>query len=101
MVLARNGVVRDIKNWGIYLLTKPKKTHQVRYIDGHHFVMRFDASPDTQEAVRKMLGLDPRMLRFGIVKLSNQTLPGQAEVGPIRWTRKPECSRNTMYTSRS
>ncbi|MCJ1444993.1 MAG: hypothetical protein MMC23_005497 [Stictis urceolatum] len=93
LIISRQGVVRDIKNWGTFLLTKPKKKHTTRYIDGHHFVMRFDASPTTQEAVRKMLGLDPRMIRFGIVKISNQTLLDHADIGPIRWSRKPSATR--------
>ena len=31
--------------------------------------MRFDSSTATQEMVRRTLGLDPRMIRFSVVKL--------------------------------
>jgi small subunit ribosomal protein S6 len=36
---------------------------------GHYYVMRFDASPKTQHIVRRMLGLEPRLLRFSCVRL--------------------------------
>jgi small subunit ribosomal protein S6 len=89
IILSNKGVIRDLKNWGTFLLTKPRRKLDTRYIDGHHFVMRFDCSPDTQAAVRKLLAGDPRMIRHGIVKVSNQTLPGHANVGPIQWTKIP------------
>ena len=50
--------------------------------------MRFDAPPNTQEAVRRILGPDPRVLRYGVVKLGRGTLADGAKYGEVRWTRK-------------
>lgn len=52
--------------------------------------MRFDCAPATQAAIKKMLNVDPRMLRYGIVKLGDGTLKGTSEYGPIRWSRKSQ-----------
>lgn len=50
--------------------------------------MRFDCSPTTQEAVRTMLGLDPRMIRFGVVKLGDGTLKGMKDIeGRVKWNK--------------
>ncbi|MCJ1433229.1 hypothetical protein MMC27_002588 [Xylographa pallens] len=88
LILGSNGVVRGLTNWGTFLLTKPVRAHQARHIQGHHFVMRFDCSPQTQEAVKTMLGLDPRMIRFGVVKLGDGTLNGMKDVqGRVEWNR--------------
>ena len=89
LVLAQNGVIRSLANWGTYLLPQPIKKHQTRYDTGHHFVLRFDAPPGTQEAVRRMLGVDPRVLRHGVVKLGKGKLAEGAKYGDVRWTRKP------------
>jgi hypothetical protein len=34
--------------------------------------MRFDASATTQQSVRRSLGLDPRMIRFSVVKIGDR-----------------------------
>lgn len=34
--------------------------------------MRFDASAATQQSVRRSLGLDPRMIRFSVVKIGDR-----------------------------
>ena len=50
--------------------------------------MRFDCSPNTQEAVRTMLGLDPRMIKFGVVKLGDGTLKGIKDYeGKVKWNQ--------------
>ena len=86
LILSSRGVVRGITNWGTFLLTKPVRRNQAKHVDGQHFVMRFDCSPSTQEAVKKMLGLDPRMVKFGVVKLGDGTLKGIKDVqGQVRW----------------
>lgn len=49
--------------------------------------MRFDCSPPTQEVVRKKLGLDPRMIKFGVVKMGS-TLDAIKDIeGKVQWTR--------------
>ena len=55
--------------------------------------MRFDCAPQTQEAVRTMLGLDPRMIKFGVVRLgdSNGTLDSIKDIkGRFRWNAVEE-----------
>ena len=79
--------MRGITNWGTFLLTKPIRRNQAKHIDGQHFVMRFDCSPSTQEAVRKMLALDPRMVKFGVVKLGDGTLQSIKDVpSKVKWS---------------
>ncbi|KAL2841549.1 ribosomal protein S6 [Aspergillus pseudoustus] len=82
-VLRSGGVVRGYTNWGVFSLPKPTTKHQARYTEGHHFIMRFDASGPVQSSVRRTLSLDPRMIRFSVVKLGDKLeevgdIPGQA-----------------------
>jgi hypothetical protein len=39
---------------------------------GHYFIMRFDAGARTQHIMRKTLALEPRLLRFSVVKLGSR-----------------------------
>ncbi|KAF2703527.1 37S ribosomal protein Mrp17 [Pleomassaria siparia CBS 279.74] len=83
IVLEKNGVVRGVTNWGTFLLPKPAKKLQTTHHVGHHFIMRFDASPKTQHALRRTMSLDPRMIRYSIVKMGIKfeeikDVPGQA-----------------------
>lgn len=80
LVLASGGVVRGITNWGPYLLTKPVKSHAFKHDSGHHFIMRFDASPETQKLVYKTVATDPRMIRTGMVRMG-KTLGEISKVG--------------------
>ena len=93
IILSQHGVIRSLRNWGTYLLAKPITKNQTRYLDGQHFVMRFDCSPATQQRVQRMLKFDPRLLRFGVTKLGNGSLGDGARFGQVRWTRKPEGER--------
>lgn len=48
--------------------------------------MRFDAGAKTQHVVRKTLGLDPRLLRYSVVKMGTtlqdiKDVPGVVEGG--------------------
>jgi len=72
IVLSRRGVIRGITNWGPFLLPKPTTKHQSQHHTGHYFVMRFDSSAPTQATIRRSLGLDPRMIRFSVVKLGDR-----------------------------
>ena len=81
-------MIRGLTNWGTYLLTKPVRKHQARYSEGHHFLMRFDASASTQEAVRKTLGLDPRMIKFGVVKMGERLRDIKDVEGKVYWNQK-------------
>jgi small subunit ribosomal protein S6 len=73
LVLQRGGVIRGITNWGVFHMPKPTKGSKggTRHHIGHYFVMRFDSNAPTQHAVRRTLGLEPRMLRFSVVKLGS------------------------------
>ena len=71
-VLSSRGVIRGLTNWGPFLLPKPTTKHQALHHTGHYFVMRFDASATTQQSIRNSLGLDPRMIRFSVVKIGDR-----------------------------
>ncbi|KAL6721684.1 hypothetical protein ACLMJK_000788 [Lecanora helva] len=87
LILAHGGVVRGITNWGPYLLTKPIKKNQTRHDSGHHFIMRFDASPTVQQLVRKTIAIDPRMVRCGVVKLGSKLKDIVDVKGQVEWQR--------------
>jgi len=58
----------------------------MRHDSGHHFIMRFDASPATQRLVYKTVAIDPRMIRCGMVRLG-ETLGKIKDVrGRVEWT---------------
>ncbi|KAI4178839.1 MAG: hypothetical protein L6R41_008180, partial [Letrouitia leprolyta] len=88
LLLQNGGVVRSLTNWGPFLLTKPMRKHQQNHDSGHHFILRFDASPQVQEKVRKAIAIDPRMIRCGVVKMvggdkfvGEHGIKGMSEVG--------------------
>ncbi|BCR97288.1 mitochondrial 37S ribosomal protein bS6m [Aspergillus luchuensis] len=84
-VLRSGGVVRGFTNWGTFRLPRPTTKHQARYKEGHHFIMRFDASGPVQSAVRRTLGLDPRMVRFSVVKLGDKLEEIKHVDGKVEW----------------
>lgn len=71
IVLAAGGVVRGITNWGTFTLPNPARKRGATYREGHYFIVRFDSGAKTQHAVRRTLGLDPRMIRYSIVKMGS------------------------------
>ncbi|KAL9079961.1 MAG: hypothetical protein Q9157_001208 [Trypethelium eluteriae] len=88
-VLNAGGVVRGVTNWGTFLLPKPLRVHQVLHHKGHYFIMRFDSSARTQHAVRRTMGLDPRTIRYSVVKMGF-TLDAIKDVGGLAgWGSKP------------
>ncbi|XDG00436.1 hypothetical protein ABKA04_000051 [Annulohypoxylon sp. FPYF3050] len=86
LILQQKGVIRGISNWGIFLLPKPLSVHQMRHHQGHYFAMRFDSSAATQNAVRNMLALDPRMIRHSSVKLGDNKLETMSRFGTPGWS---------------
>ena len=88
LILAQGGVVRGITNWGPFLLTKPTKKNQMRHDSGHHFIMRFDASPEVQQLVRKTIAIDPRMIRCGVVKMGERLKDIVDVKGTVDWQRR-------------
>jgi small subunit ribosomal protein S6 len=78
-------VIRDIANWGVFLLPRPVGLNQIRYRRGHYFVMRYDASTATHEAVTRTMRVDPRVIRSGGVKLGDGKLETLSKFGKIQW----------------
>ncbi|KAI9716278.1 MAG: hypothetical protein M1812_005503 [Candelaria pacifica] len=87
LVLQSGGVIRGITNWGNFLLPKRTRKHQATNSSGHYFVMRFDSSGPTQETVRRTLGLDPRMIKFSVVKLGGTLDAIKSIGGKVEWNK--------------
>ncbi|KAI7470733.1 hypothetical protein KC351_g12515 [Hortaea werneckii] len=85
LILAAGGVVRGITNWGTFLLPKPARKQGATYHQGHYFILRFDSSAKTQHAVRRTLGLDPRMIRYSVVKMGSKLEEGASITGQVQW----------------
>ncbi|EEP78510.1 conserved hypothetical protein [Uncinocarpus reesii 1704] len=47
--------------------------------------MRFDSSGAVQQEVRRTLGLDPRMIRFSVVKMGEKLGEIKDVEGRIQW----------------
>ena len=91
-VLHSGGVVRGYTNWGPFRLPKPTTKHQARHAEGYHFIVRFDSSAPVQKAIRRTLGLDPRMIRFSVVKLGSKLEEIKEVEGHVRWSNKKNLS---------
>ncbi|KAK5655323.1 hypothetical protein OQA88_5890 [Cercophora sp. LCS_1] len=85
IILRNGGVIRDVKNWGTFLLPKPISRLQTRHTKGHYFVMRYDASIAAHNKVKDTLAVDPRMIRAGGVKLGDGKLEGLGRFAGIKW----------------
>ena len=86
-VIRSGGVVRGFTNWGAFRLPKVTTKHQARYSEGHHFIMRFDASGPVQTSIRRTLGLDPRMINFSVVKLGDKLEEIKDVEGKVEWNK--------------
>ncbi|KAI9795441.1 MAG: hypothetical protein M1833_007040 [Piccolia ochrophora] len=87
IILRSGGVVRGLTNWGPFSLPRRTRVHQATYSQGHYFIMRFDASGKIQSSIKRTLGLDPRMIRFSVVKMGDK-LEKLAEVeGKCTWRK--------------
>lgn len=84
-VLTAGGVVRGLTNWGTFLLPKPARKQGATYHNGHYFIMRFDSSAKTQHAVKRTLGLDPRMIRYSMVKVGTKLDEVRDVGGKVDW----------------
>ena len=49
--------------------------------------MRFDSSAQAQHNIRRTLGLDPRMIRFSIVKLGAKLDEIKDVSGKVEWNK--------------
>ncbi|KAI9740186.1 MAG: hypothetical protein M1834_004764 [Cirrosporium novae-zelandiae] len=93
IVLSTGGIIRGYTNWGPFTLPKPTVKHQARYTQGHYFIMRFDSSGQTQQSVRSTLALDPRMIRFSVVKMGSTLQEIKDVSGKVFWNNKSMLSR--------
>ena len=84
-VLTAGGVVRGITNWGTFLLPNPARKQGATYHNGHYFIMRFDSSAKTQHAVKRTLGLDPRLIRYSMVKVGTKFDEIRDVGGKVDW----------------
>ena len=50
--------------------------------------MRYDCAASTQQNVRKMLALDPRVVKFGVVKMGRTLEEIKGVEGAVRWRMK-------------
>lgn len=85
LVLREGGVIRAIDNWGVFTLPRAISRHQQLYHNGHYFVMRYDAGMKTQEEVRDIMRLDPRVIRSTSVKLGDGKLETLSKFGQVNW----------------
>ncbi|KAK3374581.1 putative ribosomal protein [Podospora didyma] len=83
LILRQGGVIRDVKNWGVFMLPRSISRHQVRHTRGHYFVLRYDASIKTHQSVKSTLDIDPRVIRAAGVKLGDGKLETISRFGPI------------------
>ena len=58
--------------------------------------MRFDSSAQTQDTVRKTLGLDQRMVRFSVVRLGRTLEEVRKVGGGVEWRRGLKEYREAM-----
>lgn len=84
-ILQARGVVRGITNWGTFLLPKPIRREGQIHHQGRYFILRFDSDSTTQQVVRRTLSLDPRMIRFSIVKLGSKLEEIKEYGGKAEW----------------
>jgi small subunit ribosomal protein S6 len=71
-VLSSRGVIRGLSNWGQFDLPRPTTKHQNQNFQGHYFVMQFDSSVSVQDTIKRQLRLDPRMIRFSVVRIGDK-----------------------------
>ncbi len=80
-------MIRGISNWGHFLLPKPTRKHQAKHHSGYYFIMRFDSSGEAQQMVRTTLGLDPRMIKFSVVKMGRTLEEIKDVAGNVEWKK--------------
>ena len=85
IILNANGVVRGVTDWGTFTLPKPVRKLGTKYAVGHHFILRFDSNARTQHAVKRALSLDPRIIRYGVVKMGSKLSEIKDIAGKAAW----------------
>ncbi|ETN44973.1 ribosomal protein S6 [Cyphellophora europaea CBS 101466] len=93
-ILNSKGTIRSLTNWGQFDLPRPTTKHQTQHYTGHYFILQFDSSAAAQQEVKRTLALDPRMIRFSVVKMADK-MGKQAGMegidgndGVVRWGKE-------------
>ncbi|KLU92692.1 30S ribosomal protein S6 [Magnaporthiopsis poae ATCC 64411] len=76
-ILRGGGVIRDIANWGVFMLPRSATRSQIRHHEGHYFVMRYDAGVAAQRTLREALRLELYATRT----VTQGLAPGQSSIG--------------------
>ncbi|KAK4052975.1 hypothetical protein OIO90_004099 [Microbotryomycetes sp. JL221] len=73
LIVKNGGVVRTFDYWGNRHLPQPFKRGQdsPKAVAGDYWTMKFDANPPTVAALRDRLRLDPRVLRWTVLKVGS------------------------------
>ncbi|ETW80349.1 hypothetical protein HETIRDRAFT_243963, partial [Heterobasidion irregulare TC 32-1] len=71
-VLDQGGVVRGLKYWGTQTLPQRMRSHKFYHNYGDYWTMHFDASPESQKALRSVLRKDPRVIRATVLKMGEK-----------------------------
>lgn len=58
--------------------------------------MRFDSSGPVQQSIRRTLGLDPRMIRFSVVKLGEKLEEVKDVEGAVEWNDDKKNSQRVL-----
>jgi len=71
-ILNSGGVVRGIQYWGTETLPQRMRSHGTKHDYGDYWTMHFDASPEKQRGLNKLLRNDPRVIRATVLKLGDR-----------------------------
>ncbi|KAI0256149.1 ribosomal protein S6 [Lactifluus subvellereus] len=71
-ILNNGGVVRGIQYWGAETLPQRMRSHGISHEHGDYWTMHFDASPEKQKSLTKLLRTDPRVVRATVLKMGER-----------------------------
>ncbi|TFY77515.1 hypothetical protein EWM64_g6497 [Hericium alpestre] len=71
-VMNNGGVVRGVKFWGTQVLPNKMRRNRVIHTHGDYWTMHFDASPDNQKNLARIMRKDPRVIRATMLKMGER-----------------------------
>ncbi|KAM0792054.1 hypothetical protein ACM66B_004761 [Microbotryomycetes sp. NB124-2] len=73
LIVKNGGVLRTFDYWGKRQLPQPfyRGQDEPKALNGHYWTMRFDANPPTVAALNDRLRLDPRVMRYTVLKIGS------------------------------
>ncbi|KAA1476767.1 hypothetical protein DENSPDRAFT_867389 [Dentipellis sp. KUC8613] len=71
-VMQQGGVVRGFKFWGTQTLPQRMHRHKHWHEIGDYWTMHFDASPENQRGLARLLRKDPRVIRATTLKMGEK-----------------------------